>query len=771
MGDDFKKPRTPLKKKINLLESDIDYGEISIDDSSFCYDDYELLSTSQFVSQNVSQLSQILSHSGTFTYLNLSTPLVAKHSKNVLIPKHSSNSSLTFFNSILQINSMDKYFLLIEMVNQNYHYFISPRPENVAFLRYYFTFYSKLSAFINRASFCNYSCSYKKFLFYLFENIFAFSHWERKDILEIFYDPSKQLKHENLFNMISFILKCINKHERNNLKYSFKNVIDLALSLLRTFESFFYNDCALFFKNSDDYVQDLILFSENIPVFIKIIWNRCPNYLNSTFKSFIYLYGKSIECFINTESDDSFESVDLFCFSMTKLFILLVEFYRIGVGNARPSISILSNRNVVCAELYEQLVKNNCVNWKTINYLLDSFAGSHHLKCQFILHVLSKNFIDLNQEFAFAELKDLKKLSIRLIVYTFLLGDLEQLKKFQFGKLRKKRRSESFDLETSLASKEKRKRSKRLKKTETTENKNLSSKYSKYIDKKTVYGGNSLHIACRNGDHQMISELFQLVNPNLPDYNGFTPLMDAVRNNYPKCVKALIESAKKTGTNLCYETISHFEGFSALHYAVEFADNEIIRLLLENGGQHLLNIQSSEGKLPEDLADNETELKQLLNTINYKSTDSLNYLPSFQNEEVAFNLENYCKLVGQLIHSYLNVIKLNDFHIETLYGQFTDSDDMETLNQMLHNNIYYQFNQIFKCQPTSDDVEDLLDDLFILSQIDSFAKQFYQLVKKQYNPKKTPKGYKKILNLYIKEISSHKMMPVLHAVFPPDNVL
>ncbi len=65
-----------------------------------------------------------------------------------------------------------------------------------------------------------------------------------------------------------------------------------------------------------------------------------------------------------------------------------------------------------------------------------------------------------------------------------------------------------------------------------------------------------MHIACRRGDSNWIECLWELVDPNLPDFQGYTPLNDAVRFGHTKCVEKLIESSTKSGLQLEFETAS-----------------------------------------------------------------------------------------------------------------------------------------------------------------------------------------------------------------------
>lgn len=84
---------------------------------------------------------------------------------------------------------------------------------------------------------------------------------------------------------------------------------------------------------------------------------------------------------------------------------------------------------------------------------------------------------------------------------------------------------------------------------------NLEVIYRRYSlgGEKTTFGGNSMHIACRRGDFKWIKDLWELVDPNLPDSQGYTPLNDAIRFGHARCVKKLIKNSNRTGLQLDFE--------------------------------------------------------------------------------------------------------------------------------------------------------------------------------------------------------------------------
>ena len=111
---------------------------------------------------------------------------------------------------------------------------------------------------------------------------------------------------------------------------------------------------------------------------------------------------------------------------------------------------------------------------------------------------------------------------------------------------------------------------------------NLEVLYRKYSTggEKTFFGGNSMHIACRRGDAKWIPYLWEWVDPNWPDSDGYTPLHDAVRHGHLHCVEALIEASKEPAFLLDFETPCKLDGATALHSAVLGGNDTCIRYVM-----------------------------------------------------------------------------------------------------------------------------------------------------------------------------------------------
>ena len=124
----------------------------------------------------------------------------------------------------------------------------------------------------------------------------------------------------------------------------------------------------------------------------------------------------------------------------------------------------------------------------------------------------------------------------------------------------------------------------------------------RYLTRKTSYGGNALHMACRQNDTDAIEKFFDQTQPNQQDRNGHTPMIDCIRYKHYKCLQTLIDISNRSNNPLNYEiAVAKENGYTALHYAIISGNRESIRLLLENGGRHLLYIESKDGYSPETM--------------------------------------------------------------------------------------------------------------------------------------------------------------------------
>lgn len=133
---------------------------------------------------------------------------------------------------------------------------------------------------------------------------------------------------------------------------------------------------------------------------------------------------------------------------------------------------------------------------------------------------------------------------------------------------------------------------------------NASSKFNKGIEKRNNKGETNLHIACRLGKIDKVTELLDLgANTNTKDNAGWTPLHEVVQNGRLDLVKLLLQ----------YNTLINVPGQSnetPLHEAVRYNHSDIAEELVKNGAD--INARNCKGETPLQLAS--AEMKDVLTT-------------------------------------------------------------------------------------------------------------------------------------------------------------
>ena len=120
-----------------------------------------------------------------------------------------------------------------------------------------------------------------------------------------------------------------------------------------------------------------------------------------------------------------------------ELFRMSAEMLRIGAGNARPYLTLYSSRNLSCYELYLGLAKSNLTDPSTLFYVLDNLRPMPWLQCQMILIILSKQFLYKTPSLMIGGHARKVKLSVRLILEVFLMGEVNLFQKHQFEQMKK----------------------------------------------------------------------------------------------------------------------------------------------------------------------------------------------------------------------------------------------------------------------------------------------------------------------------------------------
>lgn len=187
-----------------------------------------------------------------------------------------------------------------------------------------------------------------------------------------------------------------------------------------------------------------------------------------------------------------------------------------------------------------------------------------------------------------------------------------------------------------------------------------SSKFNKGIEKRNNKGETSLHIACRLGKIDQLTELLdQGANTNTKDNAGWTPLHEVVQNGRLDLVKLLLQ----------YNTLINVPGQSnetPLHEAVRFNHKDIAEELVMNGAD--INARNCKGETPLQLASNEMKEVLTMASENIIQTQGVNVtIMSELHSALDFDdIRVFCTSQYRTVHNKLKVLAKshNNLHIE-----------------------------------------------------------------------------------------------------------
>lgn len=177
-----------------------------------------------------------------------------------------------------------------------------------------------------------------------------------------------------------------------------------------------------------------------------------------------------------------------------------------------------------------------------------------------------------------------------------------------------------------------------------------NSHINKAVEKRNNKGETQLHIACRLGKVDRITELLnQGANTNTKDNAGWTPLHEVVQNGRLDLVTLLLH----------YNTLINVPGQgneTPLHEAVRYKHEDIIEELVKNGAD--VNIRNCKGETPFQLAD--SSLKNLILTAadNLIQTQSVNisHIAALYSELGSDDIRVYCVSQFRSMHSKLKML-------------------------------------------------------------------------------------------------------------------
>ncbi|XP_027198083.2 uncharacterized protein LOC113792393 [Dermatophagoides pteronyssinus] len=736
-----------------------------------------------------SQLTQNSLQSGQFTYLIFSP------------------SSSLITNNILDDNCLDRilelFQLLIKNINDNKNliqtigssleYFRQPHPKLIDFLNYFLNLYSKLSSNDYLESRNEIGYQYCLVVEQIFDQLDrSRSNWTEMNLFNLFRTDSKmnnkstiisQNNHSYLFDLIEFIDNCfghfqqqqttnkdddeenVKKNNRNNHR---SNALIVSVRLFEIIVKFLTNDMERFFQKSFNFLLD-IQDDNDRPLIVRLLWPNVkhPDYMSSMVRYFLYLLTKSIRTFSEIQQQTyRSSSIDLlpkqsniFIQSIIKMLMLIAESLRIGSGNIRPYLSLTSSRNLIANDLWCQFERYKLnENFNLLKFLSKQFQSLSWFNLQFMLQIMDHLFSDLKHTLPMIlgqnnglRLRKLR-ITLRLLVSTFLTGNLDDLRVEHFRMMmhNNKKPVELNSIEEKL------KQFKELIKSSLSnqDDSGRQPSYQTYVTRKTNYGGNTLHMASRNNDPAVIRKYFDQTQPNQQDRSGYTPLIDCIRYENFDCLQTLIQSSIESDYPLNYEIqISKDNGFTALHYALIIGNRKSIRLLLENGGYHLMFIESKDGYSPQTLIEyldqqhsnelNEENLSEFISKIECKKIP--NHLPAFDELSRKFQMDLeqllsfYCEMITNLFDCYLQTNRLHQFNFDSIFldDQQQQIDKTTTNDNLDHQSIClrlsHEFQRIFQRNPNELELTMLMDDLKIISKFPEYFEQFSDQLKREQN--------------------------------------
>ncbi|KAH7639341.1 hypothetical protein HUG17_3374 [Dermatophagoides farinae] len=731
-----------------------------------------------------SQLTQNSLQFGQFTYLNLSPP--SSLVSNIIIDHFYNDVDLDKINELFFIsiqNIRNKHELLINTVGSSLDYLRHPQPKIVDFLCDFLNLYSKLSFDESLDSSTEIAHQYCHVVEQVFDKLDrSRMNWTRMNLLNLFKSDSRvnistvisNNDHSYLFDLIEFINDCFGsvqhqlittvkteKKAKKNYRNQRLNAINVSVRLFKIIIEFLAIDFERFLHASFDFHNDIQ--GQDRPLLVRMLWsnNKYPEYMSSIVRYFLFLVAKSFRTFakINTSiqtSIDQLRQSNTFIQSINKMLFIIAESLRMGSGNVRPYLSVTSNRNLVAADLWCQIERCKLnEDFTILRFLSKEFRSLPWFNVQFILQIMNHLFADLKHTLPMILGQNngnrLRKtrITLRLLVTAFLTGDLDEFRVTHFRMMQRKRIGSYQD-----EIREKIERFKDVIKSSFIDHDENDAgdnqlSYQMYLTRKTSYGGNALHMACRQNDTDAIEKFFDQTQPNQQDRNGHTPMIDCIRYKHYKCLQTLIDISNRSNNPLNYEiAVAKENGYTALHYAIISGNRESIRLLLENGGRHLLYIESKDGYSPEtminciiDQQSNDNEMNENLSEFISKieSKKMSNHLPLF--EELSRNfqmdldqlLSYYCDMITILFDCYLQTIRIHQFNFDDIFIDQQADYDKCFVKQSLCLRLSHEYQRIFRRNPSELELDMLIDDLKIIGRFRYYLEQFMNQLKQEQN--------------------------------------
>ncbi|CAH0403904.1 unnamed protein product [Chilo suppressalis] len=187
-----------------------------------------------------------------------------------------------------------------------------------------------------------------------------------------------------------------------------------------------------------------------------------------------------------------------------------------------------------------------------------------------------------------------------------------------------------------------------------------SMKVNKSAEKRNNKGETLLHISCRLGKVDKITELLnEGANPNTKDNAGWTPLHEVVQNGRLDLVKLLLQ----------YNTLIDVPGQSnetPLHEAVRYGHIDIAEELVKNGAN--INAKNCKGETPLELAVGEMKERLITASENIIHTQTVNItlISNLQSQLDFDDIRVFCISQYRTVHNKLKLLTKHhsNLHIE-----------------------------------------------------------------------------------------------------------
>ncbi|KAM8960804.1 SMC5-SMC6 complex localization factor protein 1 [Pelodytes ibericus] len=177
-------------------------------------------------------------------------------------------------------------------------------------------------------------------------------------------------------------------------------------------------------------------------------------------------------------------------------------------------------------------------------------------------------------------------------------------------------------------------------------------------------GETALHTACKNNKVKKLIMLLSIpgADINVKDNAGWMPLHEACNHGSTECVSEILHRCPEV------DLLSHVDGVTALHDALQNGHVEIGKMLLQYGGPILLQQRDSDGKFPLDYIISPQAKKELFDVV--KLEETIEDFHRHAAQEFDKHITEFSAfLLSRMLLNFLSVFNLppNSLTARTLY--------------------------------------------------------------------------------------------------------